>query len=91
MTPNVCHFGLIADYASRSRTFSLGDGVHFNDLGNYKLWCSDKGAVFVPDDGPMINCSGETASYGCHRWRCNVNLLTLKSDKMASLGCAVTK
>ena len=29
------------------RNIFRGDGVHFNDLGNYKLWRSVKGAVFV--------------------------------------------
>ena len=47
MTLNVCLFGITADFGSRSVTFSGGDGVHFNDLGNYKLWRSVKGAVFV--------------------------------------------
>ena len=63
MTLNVCHFGFIADFGSCSKTLSLGDGVHFNDLGNYKLWRSVKGTVFVPespgsactDNGPIIN------------------------------------
>ena len=30
-----------------SKTFSRKMGVHFNDLGNYKLWQSAKGVVFV--------------------------------------------
>ena len=50
-------------FCQSQRYIFRGDGVHFNDLGNYKLWRSVKGAVFVPespgspctDDRPIIN------------------------------------
>jgi len=46
-TLTICHFGLIADFSSRRETFSGKMEVHFNDLGNDKLWQSAKGTVFV--------------------------------------------
>lgn len=36
------------------RNIFRGDGVHFNDLGNYKLWRSVKGAVFVALKGMVV-------------------------------------
>ena len=57
--PPFCHRG----FCQSQRNIFRDDGVHFNDLGNYKLWRSVKGAVFVPespgspctDDRPIIN------------------------------------